>query len=377
MLAQAPSARRIETFLVTTITRWNASSQPSCSSISSARPSSSPRAIPRSCGGVSTRSSSTSRTASRRTAGSWRSSPATPSWPRSASRRRTRTTPSARSAPPPAILDSVHGLGLEARIGVEAGEVVADESDSTFATGEAVNVAARLQQIAQPGEILVGPFARRLTIGAVETEEVGPGRAEGLRRAADRLAAGPAAGDRRPRRLGRGALRRPRVRARVAREHARTRDPQRPRAPVHDLRRARGRQEPPRARVHRGRRRRFGARRPLAAVRRGRHLLAARRDGQGRGRDRGRRPGPGGDLEAARPVRRRRGRRPARARRRRARGDRDRAEPAGDCVGGARVGGRARRRAAADPRLRGRPLGRGAAAGADRAPRRARQGRRR
>src|SRR5215207_5195979 len=59
-----------------------------------------------------------------------------------------------------AILDSVHGLGLEARIGVEA--------------GEAVNVAARLQQQAQPGEILIGPFARRLTIGAVETEEVGP-----------------------------------------------------------------------------------------------------------------------------------------------------------------------------------------------------------
>ena len=100
-LAQALSARRIETFLVTTITRWNASSQRCCSSISSARPSSSPRAIPRSCGGASTRSSSTSRTASRRTAGSWRSSPATPSWPRSASRRRTRTTPSARSAPPP------------------------------------------------------------------------------------------------------------------------------------------------------------------------------------------------------------------------------------------------------------------------------------
>ena len=72
-----------------------------------------------------------------------------------------------------AILDSVHGLGLEARIGIEAGEVVADESDSTFATGEAVNVAARLQQIAEPGEILVGPFARRLTLSVVDTEERG------------------------------------------------------------------------------------------------------------------------------------------------------------------------------------------------------------
>ena len=50
-----------------------------------------------------------------------------------------------------AILESVHELGLEARIGVEAGEVVADDSDSTFATGEAVNVAARLQQARRAG----------------------------------------------------------------------------------------------------------------------------------------------------------------------------------------------------------------------------------
>src|ERR687883_1150514 len=35
-----------------------------------------------------------------------------------------------------AIMDSVEELGLEARIGIEAGEVVVDEADSTFATGE-------------------------------------------------------------------------------------------------------------------------------------------------------------------------------------------------------------------------------------------------
>jgi len=66
-----------------------------------------------------------------------------------------------------AILDSVHGLGLEARIGVEAGEIVADERDSTFATGEAVNVAARLQQAAGPGEILISDAAHRLTDGRI------------------------------------------------------------------------------------------------------------------------------------------------------------------------------------------------------------------
>ena len=72
-----------------------------------------------------------------------------------------------------AVMDSVHGLALEARIGIESGEVVADESESTFATGEAVNVAARLQQAAAPGEILIGPFAYRLTESIVDVEERG------------------------------------------------------------------------------------------------------------------------------------------------------------------------------------------------------------
>src|SRR5918911_4789060 len=73
-----------------------------------------------------------------------------------------------------AILGNVHKLGVEVRIGVEAGEVVADDSDSTFATGEAVNIAARLQQVASPGQILIGPGAYRLTLGRVSTEDVGP-----------------------------------------------------------------------------------------------------------------------------------------------------------------------------------------------------------
>ena len=72
-----------------------------------------------------------------------------------------------------AIMESVHGLALEARVGVEAGEVVADESESTFATGEAVNIAARLQQAAAPGEILVGPYVHRLTESIIETEDRG------------------------------------------------------------------------------------------------------------------------------------------------------------------------------------------------------------
>ncbi|TMK91020.1 MAG: adenylate/guanylate cyclase domain-containing protein, partial [Actinobacteria bacterium] len=73
-----------------------------------------------------------------------------------------------------AIMESVEELSLEVRIGVEAGEVVADDSDSTFATGEAVNIAARLQQMAKPGQILIGPGAYRLTLGRLVIEDVGP-----------------------------------------------------------------------------------------------------------------------------------------------------------------------------------------------------------
>src|SRR4051795_6941125 len=74
-----------------------------------------------------------------------------------------------------AVMEKVRELGLEARIGVEAGEVVVDDkASSTFATGEAVNLAARLQQVAGPGEIVLGPVVRRLAAGSVEVEDAGP-----------------------------------------------------------------------------------------------------------------------------------------------------------------------------------------------------------
>src|SRR5262249_46461754 len=79
------------------------------------------------------------------------------------------------------IIDQVHELGLDARIGVESGEVVVDEADSTFATGPAVNMAARLQQAARPGEILIGEAAHRLTPGPVAAESAGPLELRGFR----------------------------------------------------------------------------------------------------------------------------------------------------------------------------------------------------
>ena len=81
-----------------------------------------------------------------------------------------------------AILDEVEELGLAARIGVESGEVVADDSESTFATGEAVTVAARLEQAAETGQLLIGPAAHRLTLGRIEVEDLGPVELKGLER---------------------------------------------------------------------------------------------------------------------------------------------------------------------------------------------------
>jgi class 3 adenylate cyclase/tetratricopeptide (TPR) repeat protein len=64
-------------------------------------------------------------------------------------------------------------LGIEGRIGVNSGEVVTGTAER-LATGDAVNVAARLQQSAEPGEILLGETTLRLARDGVEVEAVEP-----------------------------------------------------------------------------------------------------------------------------------------------------------------------------------------------------------
>jgi class 3 adenylate cyclase/tetratricopeptide (TPR) repeat protein len=79
-----------------------------------------------------------------------------------------------------AMRKEVTDLGLEARIGIEAGELLVDDTESSFVTGEAVNTAARLQQVAKPGEILLGPTAYRLAAGGLVLEDAGPLELKGL-----------------------------------------------------------------------------------------------------------------------------------------------------------------------------------------------------
>ncbi|HET9325073.1 MAG TPA: adenylate/guanylate cyclase domain-containing protein [Gaiellaceae bacterium] len=69
--------------------------------------------------------------------------------------------------------DEFPELGLQGRIGVATGEVVTG-TEERLATGDAVNVAARLEQAAQPGEVLLGRTTLDLVRDAVEVEAVEP-----------------------------------------------------------------------------------------------------------------------------------------------------------------------------------------------------------
>ncbi len=64
-------------------------------------------------------------------------------------------------------------LGINGRIGVATGEVVTGTAER-LATGDAVNVAARLEQAAAPGEVLIGAETRALAGDAVAAERVDP-----------------------------------------------------------------------------------------------------------------------------------------------------------------------------------------------------------
>ena len=65
-------------------------------------------------------------------------------------------------------------MAIALRSGVNTGDVVAGTAARTLVAGDAVNVAARLQQAADPGEILLDEQTERLVRDAVRTERVDP-----------------------------------------------------------------------------------------------------------------------------------------------------------------------------------------------------------
>ena len=86
-------------------------------------------------------------------------------------------------------LAELHG-GLALRIGVNTGEVVVGRAreGSSFVTGDAVNVSARLEQAAQPGEILAG---ERTVAAAGEAFEFGEERGVDAKGKAEELRSRP------------------------------------------------------------------------------------------------------------------------------------------------------------------------------------------
>jgi class 3 adenylate cyclase/tetratricopeptide (TPR) repeat protein len=81
--------------------------------------------------------------------------------------------------------DAFPDLDVEGRIGVNTGEVLTG-TEERLATGDAVNVAARLEQAAEPGEVLIGAETLAL-VGA--TVEVGDERLLELKGKGERVAA--------------------------------------------------------------------------------------------------------------------------------------------------------------------------------------------
>jgi tetratricopeptide (TPR) repeat protein len=69
--------------------------------------------------------------------------------------------------------DALPELQLQARIGVNTGEILTSKR-GTLVTGDAVNVAARLEQAAAPGEVLVGAATRALVGAALQADEIEP-----------------------------------------------------------------------------------------------------------------------------------------------------------------------------------------------------------
>ena len=73
-------------------------------------------------------------------------------------------------------LEREYGVRLATRTGVNTGQVIAGDASARqrLATGDAVNVAARLEQAAAAGEILLGDEAHRLVRDSVRVEALAP-----------------------------------------------------------------------------------------------------------------------------------------------------------------------------------------------------------
>jgi class 3 adenylate cyclase/predicted ATPase len=85
-----------------------------------------------------------------------------------------------------AEVGKTHGVVLEVRIGIETGQVVVGNligegaSEEAAVVGETPNLAARLQSLAQPNQLVIGPVTRRLLGELFELKELGTHKLKGI-----------------------------------------------------------------------------------------------------------------------------------------------------------------------------------------------------
>jgi len=89
-----------------------------------------------------------------------------------------------------AELERAYGIPIQIRVGLNSGRVVVRSIGNDLrmdytAVGETTHLAARMEQMAQPGTILATDDVRRLAEGCVRTRRVGPVEIKGLHRSID------------------------------------------------------------------------------------------------------------------------------------------------------------------------------------------------
>src|SRR3982751_1695563 len=75
-------------------------------------------------------------------------------------------------------MEAQRGFGLQMRIGINTGLVVVGKIGDDLrmdytALGDTTNLAARLQQLAQPGTVVISEATHRLVAGYFETQDLG------------------------------------------------------------------------------------------------------------------------------------------------------------------------------------------------------------
>ena len=185
-------------------------------------------------------------------------------------------------------LEADFGATVSVRTGVNTGQVVTG-TDERLATGDAVNLAARLEQAAAPGEIVIGPQTWRLVRGAVTAEPLEPLRLKGKSQPVTAYRLLQVRGDVDPRARAGGAPLVGRQPAADARRRVRERGGRAFVRPVHDSGHGRGGQVAADSGVP-ARHRCPGGDRALPVVRAGHHVLAGGLDGQAAARPRARVP---------------------------------------------------------------------------------------